>query len=132
VTYYTGWKLPADQRKSLLQLIPAVYPHVIAHHVTLQYDVEEDTELPDATFGEVVGVCDDGNGLQAIVLKINGSLRRPDGAVYHCTWSLDRSKGRKPVESNYAIEKFGWTKLPQYVAVKLEPKLFGTKTLADS
>jgi len=122
---YLGWLLPEDERARLLDLIPPAYPDVIAHHVTLKYGVKPDAPLPTETMGEVVGVADDGEGVQAVVVRIGGTTQRPDGNTYHITWSIDRAAGRKPVQSNDVIREHGWKPLPDFVAVRLEPKLFG-------
>src|SRR5919107_332704 len=57
--------------------------------------------------GVVVGVADDGAGVQALVVEIGGTTRRPDGSTYHVTWSL--GPGRRAVESNDVIRACGWT-----------------------
>ncbi len=124
MTYYIGWKLPTAERKRLLNLIKPVYADVIAHHITLEYDVPADVQLPTATSGEIVGIADDGEGVQALVVRIGGTTRRPDGSIYHITWSL--AKGRKSAESNAVIRK-GWKHFPESIGLVLEPKLFRSK-----
>src|SRR3546814_9902597 len=52
-------------------------------------------------------LVDDGEGLQALIVSIDGSTDRPDGSTYHITWSLDRSRGRKAVQSNDVIAERG-------------------------
>ena len=54
-----------------------------------------------------MGVADDGAGVQALVVEIGGTTRRPDGATYHIAWSL--APGREAVESNDVIRERGWT-----------------------
>jgi len=39
------------------------------------------------------------------LVELNGSTRRSDGRLYHITWSLDRSKGKKPFHTNDIIHK---------------------------
>ncbi len=70
----------------------------------------------------MVGVADDGAGVQALVVEIGGTTRRPDGSTYHITWSL--APGRAAVESNGAIRERGWTAIPERHRVRLEPKVF--------
>ena len=124
MVFYVGWRLPKDERKRLLEAIPPAYNQVVANHVTLEYNVPEDTELPTETVGEIVGIADDNAGVQALVVRIGGKTRRPDGSVYHVTWSL--GQGRKAVESNDVIQE-GWKPFPEYIIIRLEPKLFGKK-----
>jgi hypothetical protein len=121
---YVGWLLPDDERDRLLSLIPPKYADVVAHHVTLKFGVGTDEPLPSETMGEVLGVSDDGEGVQAVVVRVGGTANRPDGGVFHITWSLDREAGRKPVHSNDVIRTHGWLVMPAYVAFRLEPMLF--------
>ena len=73
--------------------------------------------------GEIVGQADDGRGVQAHVVRIGGTTKRPDGSTYHITWSLDRSRGRKPVESNDVIARQGWTACPP-IPIRFSPARF--------
>lgn len=123
MTFYSGWILPEDERKRLLEAIKPAYTKVVAHHVTLEYGVTSDAPLPTESTGQIVGCADDGAGVQALVVRIGGTTRRPDGNNYHVTWSL--AEGRKPQESNDVISAFGWTPLDEYWIVRLEPKLMG-------
>ncbi len=65
----------------------------------------------------MVGVADDGAGVQALVVEIGGSTRRPDGSSYHIAWSL--GAGRKAAESNDVIRVRGWTAAGQRHRVRL-------------
>ncbi|WP_448207247.1 hypothetical protein [Azospirillum sp. sgz302134] len=118
---YIGWALPDEERGRLRALFPAAYDRHIGHHVTLAFGVGPDRPLPKETGGAVVGIADDGAGVQALVLSIGGTTDRPDGSAYHVTWSLE--PGRKPVESNDVIRRHGWTAV-EPVAVRLEPRFF--------
>lgn len=117
----TGWKLVAEERSRLLERFTPIFADVVADHVTLRL---EDGPLPKETQGEIVGEIDDGQGVQALVVAIGATTARPDGSTYHITWSLDRSKGRKPVESNHVIAQLGWRPLRQSVPITLQPARF--------
>ena len=117
-----GWKLDRQQRDALLELFPPLWPDVIADHVTLESG--PDSDLPGPVRATIVGEVSDGEGLQAMVVAIDGSTDRPDGSSYHITWSLDRGQGRKPVESNKVIAERGWTALPKAMPITLEPAAF--------
>ena len=69
-----------------------------------------------------MGVADDGEGVQALVVEIGGTTRRPDGSTYHITWSL--VGGREAVESNDAIRERGWAAAPRRHHIRLEPEVF--------
>lgn len=119
-----GWKLDRAQRTELLAQFPPEWPDVIADHVTLQARVAPETPLPAPVRAEIVGSISDGEGLQAMVVAIDGTTDRPDGSTYHITWSLDRARGRKPVESNDMIAERGWRPLNQPVPIRIEPARF--------
>lgn len=120
----TGWKLDGMQRAELLELFPPNWPDVIADHVTLDAHANPDTPLPAPAQAEIVGSIDDGNGLQAMVVALDGGTDRPDGSTYHITWSIDRRRGRRPVESNAVIAKLGWRPLDPPVSIRIIPARF--------
>lgn len=119
--FYTGWLLEPADRAWLLTLIPPRYPAVVAHHVTLKFGDRQAVPRTE-TRGEAVGVADDGKGVQALVVRIAGTTRRPDGGTFHITWSL--AEGRQAVESNDVIRERGWIDLPAPLPIRLEPRTF--------
>ena len=115
-----GWEVDRAQRKELLQQFPPKFPDTVADHVTLKAKVAGDAELPGAVTGEIVGRADDGEGVEAMVVSIDGTTDRPDGSTYHITWSL--GPGRKARESNDVIRDHGWDKLELPMPVMLAPR----------
>ena len=118
-----GWKVDRQQRDELLQQFQPRYRDIVADHVTLTTKAERDP-LPAETKSEIVGQADDGESLECLVVSIDGSVDRPDGSVFHITWSLDKSRGRMARESNDLLKERGWTPLPQAIPVKLKPARF--------
>lgn len=114
-----GWKLDRGQRAELLQIFPPKYPELVADHVTLKVRIARDAELPCETQGEIVGRADDGKGVEAMVVRIGGTTDRPDGSIYHITWSL--KEGRKARESNDVLRAQGWQELDLPMPVALQP-----------
>lgn len=112
-----GWKLDGEQRKELLQQFPPRYAHVVADHVTLRSRASRGAALPAEDIGEIVGRADDGNGVEAMVVSIGGTTGRPDGAIYHITWSL--ADGRQARESNDVLRTCGFERLDLAMPVKL-------------
>lgn len=121
-SFYSGWLVDPHARSALLARFPPRYARVVAHHVTLKFG-DEAAQAPTETIGEIVGEADDGKGVQALVVAIGGSPARPDGGVFHITWSL--AEGREARESNDVIAQ-GWTRLAASVAVRLIPKSAGS------
>ena len=118
-TFYTGWLLDEGEREALLTRVPPRYAVAVAHHVTLKFG-DENAQPPGAVSAAIVGEADDGEGVQALVVAIDGSPARPDGGTFHITWSL--AQGREARESNDVIAR-GWTFLAEPVAVRLIPKI---------
>lgn len=121
--FVTGWEIDHDDRMRLLDELSPAYPYVVADHVTLRMHVGADAPLPPPVTGEIVGRADDGSGVQAMVVRIDGTTDRPGGGTYHSTWSL--GAGRDGIESNDVIAALGWTPLASPLPVKLHPKRFG-------
>ena len=114
-----GWLLDPESRDMLLAHIPPIYARTIAHHVTLKSGATRDEEAPEAKSAEVVGVADDGAGVQALAVRLNGTTDRPDGSTYHITWSLE--PGRHARESNDVLAQRGWTPLDAPIPIRLTP-----------
>jgi hypothetical protein len=116
--HVVGWLLDRSQRTLLLKQFAAAYADVIADHVTLSSGTDPKPPPKDAG-ADIVGHVDDGAGVQAMVVRIGGTTDRPDGSTYHITWSIERSKGRKAVESNDVIRRLGWQPLAQAIPITL-------------
>lgn len=100
-----GWKLDRNQRAALLEAFPPRYANAVADHVTL---ATVGAELPaPVADARIVGHIDDHAGVEAMVVAIDGNTTRPDGKVWHITWSL--SDGRAARESNDVIAQLGWS-----------------------
>ena len=119
-----GWKLDRDQRRQLLERFAPTYPDAVADHVSLKSHLPADAAPPPAVSCRIIGRADDGEGVEAMVVEIDGDSGRPDGAVFHITWSLDRAKGRRAVESNDVIRDRGWTAFDAPVDVSVIPARF--------
>ena len=103
-----GWKLDSEQRRELLERFPPRYPKAVADHVTFLTKVAPDTLPPPEARAEIVGRADDGAGVEAMVVAIEGVTDRPDGSTWHVTWSLGPGRGAK--ESNDVIAGRGWAR----------------------
>lgn len=103
---YSAYVLTEDARDHLLSVFPPKYDRMVAHHVTYKFP---DTTLPPESDLSVVGFAE-GDGVQALVVAVNGSTRRPDGGTFHITWSL--AVGKKPVQSNDLLKSTHWQSVP--------------------
>jgi len=118
-----GWKLDRRQREQLLSRFPPRYANTIADHVTLKSNAGSDP-LPDPVDAEIVGRADDGDSLECMVVAIDGATDRPDGSIFHITWSLDKAKGREARESNDVLKECGWTPVDDPIPIELDPARF--------
>ena len=119
----TGWKLPQVERDLLLQRFPPRYDNVVADHVTLVVGATPETPLPrEVDNAAVIGRADDDDGVECLVVEIDGSTDRPDGSTYHITWSL--GSGRRARESNDVLRDKGWDYVEAPIRVTLEPARF--------
>jgi hypothetical protein len=124
---YSGYELTNESRKVLADIFPPKYPEFLGHHITKKFgtnDPKDTPERPNAI--NVIGYVDDGKGIEGLLVEIDGKIRRDDNSLYHITWSLDRSKGYKPMDTNKIIHKA--KKLDNPISITARPKLFRKST----
>lgn len=115
---YSGYSLAADSRAALLGIFPPSRKVVVAHHVTHSFGSR--FMPPPLETSEVVAMVDE-DGVQVLVVRLNGSCVRPDGKFYHCTWSLDEGI---PAKHSNVILAGAWTESPIAYPIKLVPMIF--------
>ena len=113
-----GWTLDVAERAVLLKAHPPLFAIAFAHHVTLATDAE-DRALPLAVRASIVGHADDGKGVEAMVVTIDGATERPDGATCHITWSL--GEGRRARESKDVLRQNEVRMFDHAIAITLTP-----------
>jgi hypothetical protein len=99
---YTSYVLSPKTKKHLLKKFPPLYSKQIGHHVTVNFGVTPDHALPGIANLKVIGYKNNVEGIEALVVSVNGSIKRPDGKIFHITWSLDPTKF-KPQDSNVLL-----------------------------
>lgn len=86
------YEIDKDSKAMLMEKFPPKYPEAKYDHITICMG-GLGAPLPEpAEKVEVVGIADDGNGLEALIVKVNDSATRKDGKVWHVTGSYDPSK----------------------------------------
>ena len=118
-----GWKVDRSQREELLKRYRPRYANVDTDHITLRANAG-DAQLPPDVDARIVGHVDDGDSLEAMVVEVDGTSDRPDGSIFHITWSLDKSKDRKPRESNELLKDGDWKRFDEPVAIRVKPAKF--------
>lgn len=102
---YTCYILDEGSRSRLKALFPPQWDF-IGHHITVKYGVPPDYPLPEGKDFRVVGYAVE-EGLECLVVAVDGTTERPGGGTYHITWSLDKRAGKKPAMSNILLRN-GW------------------------
>lgn len=118
---YTAYVLDDASRNALAERFPPKYPKFIGHHVTSTFPVSPDTQIPAPAQIKVIGYADSGDGIEALVVTVNGKTDRPDGQRYHITWSLDPAK-YSPKDSNTLLANNKFT-LVRSIPVNTTPQL---------
>jgi len=121
---YQAFELDAASRSHLAKIFPPKFPEFIGHHITYAFGVMSSDPLPEASRIQVVGYACDPEGIEALVVSIDGTTERPDGKTFHITWSLDRSAGFKPVNSNDLIAKRGWSRMRGSINIVATARFF--------
>src|SRR3990170_4991963 len=79
-------------RAELIRKCSPKYPDINAHHITYKFPASSSEELPpEPKIVQVVGYSHAVGGLEALIVKIDNNIMRPDGGIFHITLSLDRS-----------------------------------------
>jgi hypothetical protein len=87
---FTCYGLSREETERLRTLFPPRYAKLSGDHITVRYDVPlEGTDLPPDAKIEVIGRADDGNGIEALIVTVDGKRCQPGGRPFHITWSLD-------------------------------------------
>lgn len=105
---YTAYVVDQTNRDTLRKKFPPKYSKSIGNHVTISHGVPKDTQVPSPAQLKVIGYVDSEDGLEALIVSVNGSSTRPDGKTYHITWSLDPEK-YSPKDSNELIRQKRYT-----------------------
>lgn len=99
---YTAYILTDVVRAHLLSIFTPKHSDILCHHITESFGTHSVDYLPEPSLVIVIGQSFD-ESLECLVVEVNGKQFRPDGKRYHITLSLNRSVGRKPVDSNKVI-----------------------------
>jgi len=124
---YAGYQLSEYSKNKLLKLFPPKYSRIYAHHITTRFGTNNKDDIPPYTEDvQVVGYADSSDGIEALIVSINGDSKKDDGNLFHITWSLDPNH-YQPFDSNKVVKQFGVT-LPTPTPIQVEPKLFTATT----
>ena len=70
------YELEPKTRNMLIAMFSPQYPKIYADHITLKMSGINSTPPVKPEKVEVIGRADDGNGLEALIVKVNDELKR--------------------------------------------------------
>ena len=123
---YNGYEIEQGSRNKLMALFPPKYPNVLGHHITEKFGVKngEVPEQPKQVL--IIGYINNGEDVEGFLVEVDGTTDRPSGGKYHLTWSIDRSKGAKPVHTNNYVNAAVPLKRP--VEIDVDARFFERAT----
>lgn len=116
--------LSDGSREHLFGESTPIFPNFVGHHVTYEFQSSDKDPLPPEGDYVVVGYAYEkerrlnGSGIEALVVSINGTVNRPDGEVYHITWS--HGSGYSPKDSKRIVNA-GWKRLDTPIPINMTP-----------
>ena len=113
---YVGYFLTEQSRNLLLEKFPPKFKKVFCDHITYAFGHSDKNIVPESNNISVVGYKLDKNGLEALVVSIGSTSRRPDGSIFHITHSLDPNKF-KSKDSNVLVNK-GFDRLDRPIKIQ--------------
>jgi hypothetical protein len=123
---YSGYLLSKNSRNHLMELFPPKYSTILGHHITYKFGIKNNDDKPDVPQTvKVIGYIDNGDSVEGLLVEIDGSVYRPDGSKFHITWSIDKDKGAKPVDTNRYVND---AKMITPIDISVEPKIFFNST----
>lgn len=113
---YRAYPLTTQDRKELLIRFVPTHPVVIADHISAQALSLMHLVKEGAATGEVIGYADH-EGLQILLVTVNGVELTGDGTPFHISWSAEHDA--KTRESGAVAKRNGFTRLSQTIPLDL-------------
>lgn len=113
---YRAYTLTPADKAALLRRFPPTHPRVIADHISAQSLQHMHLVKDGPATGEVIGTFDK-DGMQALIVRVNGSETTASGAPFHVSWSTDFGKHSR--EIGPAIARLGFERLAEPVPLDL-------------
>jgi len=104
---YTGYAISQINFDEIAKEFPPMFPDVIGHHVTIRLGADVNMIPPTSAFIYLLDHYTDNKSIECFTVQVFDKVKRSDGGTYHLTWSIDRSMGVKPQDSNSLINKSG-------------------------
>lgn len=113
---YRAYMLTEEDRAKLLRQFPPTHERVIADHISAQSLDSMHLVKEGPAKAEVIGVAD-AEGVQSLIVSINGSHLTANGTPFHISWSSN--PGVKTGGTGAVVKKHGFTKLDKPIPIDL-------------
>lgn len=116
---YISYNLTEESRAKILSEFPPKFSKVVAHHITVQFGVNDSVPLPvPPQKVEVIGYASN-EKIECVVVRVDSKERREsDGKLMHIT--LSRSDEAKSVMSNELLMDAEYNAVSPF-EIKVEP-----------
>lgn len=113
---YRAYLLSKDDREMLLKLFPPTHPRVIADHISAEALGMMHLVVEGPATGEVVGYADH-DGIQSLIVAVNGREMTSNGTPFHISWSSapDKSTGG----TGTIVRKYGYNRIENPISIDL-------------
>lgn len=113
---YRAYMLTEADRESLLRLFPTSHPRVIADHISAESLNHMHLVKDGPATGEVIGISDS-EGMQSLVVRVNGSVLTSAGTPFHISWSAE--PGVSTSRAGEIIKKGGYVELASSIKIDI-------------
>lgn len=113
---YRAYVLKDSDRESLLKQFPPSHPRVIADHISAEALDSMDRVVDGPATGKVIGYVD-AEGIQSLIVEVNGTHLTSKGTPFHITWSSD--PGKRTGSTGALVKRTGFTRLEKPITIDL-------------
>lgn len=123
---YTGFEIFPEDREALARRYPPKNATWLGHHITEKFGVPANQDPPPPPKSVVIVEYLEDEGIEGFLVEVNGSVHRPSGGKYHLTWSIDKTKGRRPADTNKIVDN--GKRIERKIPLRVTPKTFTKST----
>ena len=126
---YSCYHICSGSKKTILSELREIFgdsshPEMLLHHITEIFPKgKQRVKLPEPPEKVMVIGYLKTALVEAAVVEIDGNSTRPEGGTYHCTISIDREAGGKPVMVNTALREIGFARIRVPFEIDVIPAL---------
>lgn len=89
---YAAFTIDRKTREYLLAIFPPKYSEVSLDHITIQYPCDDESVLFEPKSVAIEGYIDDGEGIEALLVRVDGDIFKSNGLPWHITLSFEKDK----------------------------------------